>query len=78
MSDLEKRHYVSVILMAQSDAFSLGVCMTAAHALSERAHCVAKMLGYQRAQALINLVGGCLEILSGVEDPTSLKGSPLV
>jgi DNA-binding NtrC family response regulator/tetratricopeptide (TPR) repeat protein len=73
MSAHEQRQYVSVILMAQSDAFSLGVCMIEARGLSERAHCAAKMLGDQRALALINLVGGCLENLSGVEDPTSLN-----
>lgn len=68
MDDSTLRNYLDLLLNVQGDSFSFGVRMRLAHTLSSIAYAVADMLGDERAQALINIMDGCLRYHSGRED----------
>lgn len=68
-----QRTFMDLVLMAQSNAFYVGVGMPQALQLSEQADMVARLLGDSRSLALARLIAGCLGSLSGQGRKDSLK-----
>lgn len=71
--DPSLRTFIDLVLMAQSNAFYLGVSMSEAQNLAEQAAAGARLLGDIRTQALVSLIEGCLGSLSGQEREDPVK-----